>query len=118
MEGQRPGNGHPLLLSAGELVGVVVRPVGQTHLRQKLPAGLSNLLFALAASLLGQQFPGQGNVLQRCVLGKEVEVLEHQPEVEPLLADVLFRLGGGGRRVKDDIAFYGNSAVVRPLQKV
>ena len=44
--------------------------------------------------------------------------MEHQPEVEPLLADVLLRLGGGVRRVEDDAALYGDGPVVRPLQEV
>ena len=36
--GPGPGDGHPLLLAAGELTGVVVRAVTQTHLGQQLPA--------------------------------------------------------------------------------
>jgi hypothetical protein len=30
----RPGDGHPLLLAAGELVGFVVQPLAQPHLLQ------------------------------------------------------------------------------------
>lgn len=34
---QRPGNGHPLLLSAGQLVRIVPRPRRQPHLLQQRP---------------------------------------------------------------------------------
>ena len=40
---QRPGDGHPLLLAAGHLVGSVVAPLAQPHLVQEgvgpLPGG-------------------------------------------------------------------------------
>ena len=58
VHGQCPGDGYPLLLAAGELVRVVVCPVSQPHLLQKLPAFRFNLLFALTAPLLRQQLPG------------------------------------------------------------
>ena len=35
--GQSPGDGHPLLLSAGELVGPVVDLISQSHLLQHFP---------------------------------------------------------------------------------
>src|SRR5713101_3923965 len=41
---QRPGDGHPLLLPAGELAGVVLRPVGQTHSFERLLGALLPLL--------------------------------------------------------------------------
>ena len=40
------------------------------------------------SSRLGQQLPGQGHILQRRVLGEQVEVLKHQPEVQPLPPDL------------------------------
>ncbi len=99
-------------------MGVVVRPVGQPHPGQQLPARLRNVLLVLATPLLGQQLPGEGDILQGRVLGEEVEVLEYQAEVKPLLADVLLRLGGGVRGVKDDAALHGNGAMIRPFQEV
>ena len=44
IRGQGSGNPHPLLLSAGELVGVVVIAVRQAHLVQGPPADLPGLL--------------------------------------------------------------------------
>ena len=56
--------------------------------------------------------------MQGRVLGEEVEILEYQAEVEPLLADIPLRLGRGVRCVKDHAALHGNGAVIRPLQEV
>ena len=91
-QGQRTGDGHPLLLAAGELVGIVPRPVAQAHLGQQLLGlGLdlltgSRFLLALEVRpLLGQQLTGQRDILQGGVLGEQVEGLEDQPEVEPLI---------------------------------
>jgi hypothetical protein len=36
MVGQRPGDRHPLLLPAGQLVRAVVHPVGQPHQLKQL----------------------------------------------------------------------------------
>ena len=52
VEGQRTGDGHPLLLAAGELMGVVARPLRQAHLGQqiaglRLEAGVDDFLSAL-----------------------------------------------------------------------
>ena len=38
--------------------------------------------------------------------------------MKPLLADILFRLSGGVRRVENHAALDRNGAVIRPLQKV
>ena len=40
VHGQGPGDGHPLLLAAGELVGVVVDLVGQAHPLEELAGPL------------------------------------------------------------------------------
>ena len=64
-EGQGPGDGHPLLLAAGELVGVMPRPVGQTHLGQQRPSLLLDLsedallLPLKVGPLPGQELAGQ-----------------------------------------------------------
>ena len=118
MQRQSPGNGHPLLLAAGELVGIVARPVGKTHLGQQLPSGGLNVRLTLAATLLCQQLPGQCDVLQGRVLGEQVEVLEHKAEVEALGADLLFLLGGRVRSVKNHIVVDGNGSTIRCFQKV
>ena len=124
MQRQRPGNGHPLLLPAGKLVRVVVCPLRKPHLRQQFPRLLFQLgvhrLFvgAVVRALLCQQLPCQHHVLQGGILREEVEVLEHQPEVQPLFADLAFPLGGGVGGVPHGLAVHPDAAGVRPLQKV
>ena len=118
MQCQRPGNGYPLLLSAGELMGIVSGPVRQSHLIQQLHSGLFNGLPALAAVFLGQQFPGQRHILQRCVLGEEVEALEHQAKVQPLLPDLALLLSFGIVRVKERLTTDRDRAAVRLFQKI
>ena len=76
MHGQRPGNGHPLLLPAGQLAGIRVRLVGKPHLLEqgrRLPAGLV---------LASPSHPdgGFGQVLHHRHMGKQIEVLKHQPK--------------------------------------
>ena len=56
--------------------------------------------------------------MQGGILGEEVKILEHQAKMKPFLANVLFRLRGGVRRGKNDVALYGNRAVVRTLQEI
>ena len=76
---QRPGDGHPLLLSAGKLIGIGVGLVGQTDLFQQGPRLLLRLL----------PVPPQHmdlrirEVFQNGEMGKQVEALEHQPEAGP-----------------------------------
>ena len=98
MQRQSPGNGHPLLLSAGELVGIVICSVGKAHLGQQFPSGGLNVPVALAAPLLGLQLPGQGHIFQSCVLRKEVEALEHQTKMEPFLTNLILQLSEGPQR--------------------
>ena len=124
VERQGPGDGHPLLLAAGELAGVVAGPLGEAHFGQQLPAFgldlLQNLLFVLleVGLLLGQQFPGQGHVFQRRVLGKEVEGLKYQAEVEALFPHLALPLGGGIVCVEDDRPAHRDGAAVGLFQKV
>ena len=72
----------------------MIRPIRQTHLFQQCSAGCFDGCVAFAAMLFCQQFAGQRDILQGGVLWKEIEVLEYQPEVEPLGADVPLILGG------------------------
>ena len=71
-------------------MGVVLRPVSETHPPQELPALLQDGIPALVI-FLGHELPCQGHVLQGRILGEEVEGLEHQAKVQPPLADL--RLG-------------------------
>ena len=76
LHGQRTGDGHALLLTAGELVGVGILAVGKAHLLEQLPCvGVDLVLRALL-----DQNRGLGDVLQHGIVGEEVEVLKHQAE--------------------------------------
>ena len=68
--------------------------------------------------LLGQQLPGQGDVLQRRVLGEQIEGLKHQPEMEPLLPHLALPLGGGIGGVKNQIARHRDGTLLRLLQEI
>ena len=119
LHGQGPGDGHPLLLPAGELVGVVAHPVLEAHLgQQALPLGPDGGQVLPGFLPLGHEFPGQGDVLQGGVLGEEVEVLEHQAEVEALAADLPLPLGGGVGGVEEDLVPDGDGPLVWGLQEV
>ena len=62
--------------------------------------------------------PGQGDVLEGGVLGKEVEGLEDQPEVKPLFPHVGLPLGGGVAGVEEGLPVDQDAALVRGLQEV
>ncbi len=84
LHGERPGDGHPLLLAAGELGGVALGLVGKTDLEQQ---GLGPLLCLLArepSHLLG----GQRDVVQHRQVREEVEGLEHHAHLFPQLVDI------------------------------
>ena len=117
VHGQGAGDGHPLLLAAGELVGIMIRPVSQAHLCEQLPAGLLDGGLCLAG-LLAHQLPCQCHVLQGRILGEQIEILKHQTEVEPLGADVLFIGGLAVGGVEDLAAGHGDGAAVGLFQKV
>ena len=123
-QGQGPGDGDPLLLAAGELVGVVSRPLCQPHFgQQRAPLRLDLLqdrLFVLLeiGPLLSQKLLGQGDIFQRRVLGEQVEGLEHHAKVETLFADLALPLGCGVARVKEDLVPDQDPAPVGGLQKV
>ena len=121
---QRPGNGHPLLLSAGQLVRIVPRPRRQPHLLQQRPGLFFQLRMDLAAvrlviqTLLCQQFPRQHHILQGCVLWKEVEILEYQAKAQPFFADSPPRFGQRGPTHPHHLAPHLDHTGIRPLQKV
>ena len=70
LRGKGPGDGHPLLFTAGELVGIVVRALPQADPLQKFTGpGFS---FGHAVQLQGQ------HVIQRGQAGHQVEGLEYE----------------------------------------
>ena len=100
MESERTGDCHPLLLAAGELVGIMSRAVGKPHPGKKLSAfrfDIRKNLFLSALEvrlLLREKFLGKGDVLQGSVLGKQVEGLEYQSEVKAFFSNLAFLLSG------------------------
>ena len=119
LHSQCPCDGYPLLLTTGQLVGVVVHPLPQPDILQQPPSLGDDALVALAGFLrLGHQLPGQRHILQRRVLREQIEALEHQPEVQPFFADIAFGTGGVLRRVKQLFASDGDDALVRRLQEI
>ena len=73
---QRSRDSHPLLLSAGQLLGTVVQPVPQADDLQGTPRTVPAFLPAQA----GQQ-QGQLDVLPSCQDGDQIERLEHVADV-------------------------------------
>ena len=73
MVDQGPGDGHPLLLAAGELVGPVVDAVGQSDLSQNLEGPLPSV------GRTGLDH-GQRHVVQSRCPAEEVEHLEDEAD--------------------------------------
>ena len=72
---QRPGDRHPLLLAAGELIRPVIQAVGQADVGQQLGRPLP---------LLGRHAPRQErhqHVLQRRQVADQVERLEDEADL-------------------------------------
>ena len=94
LHGQSPGDGHPLLLAAGELVGIVARPVGQAHLLQQgqPPAGMASA--SPIRQALGKT-PGQGHIFQGGVLWKQVEIWNTRPKCRRFSAACSSPAGAG-----------------------
>ncbi|KAG0922044.1 hypothetical protein G6F31_020066 [Rhizopus arrhizus] len=86
LDGQRPGNGHALLLAARQLRRIVVHAFAQPHLVQQ-PLGQ---LARFAPVLTARMHRAEHDVLQRGHLRKQVELLEHHAG----LAADLAHLGG------------------------
>ena len=80
---QRPGDGHPLLLSAGELTGLPVQHGLDLHqlgnlLRRSIPRRTAEFLACSRVLHVGQ---GEGNVLPDRHVRVQGVVLEHQAHV-------------------------------------
>ncbi|MNS72222.1 hypothetical protein D3C72_1056240 [compost metagenome] len=107
---QRPGNGRPLLLAAGEMTGVVVAPLPQTHpVEQQLSLG-----DGLGTGHLEHLDGHLDDVLHDGHVRPEVEALEHhgQTAADPLhLTHVLRQaLTGPIAFHADQFAMEGNRA--------
>ena len=105
--GSRAGDGHPLLLAAGELGGVGVRLFAEPHQLQQLQGPLSGLGGRDAADL-----HGKADVLQNGPLHQQVEALEDHGDVPPGQPQLPVGEGGHVLPVHDHCAGRG------PLQQV
>ena len=117
VERQCPGDGHPLLLTAGKLMRIVPGTVRKAHLVQQLHSGGTDGFLTLTA-VLGHQLPGEGHVFQSRILGKKVKGLEHHAEVEPVFPDLFFGAARVMVGVKQHLVLYGDGAGVRRFQKI
>ena len=68
--------------------------------------------------LLGKKLAREHHVLQRRILREKVEVLEHQPEMQPLSANLALFLRGRVVRVKERLAVHQNFPLVGRRQEV
>ena len=78
--GQRTGDGHTLLLTAGELGGIGLGLIGQAHQLQQFVSPFHRLFLAYA-----RQFHGETDVLQARPLHQQIEVLEDHGDLPPRL---------------------------------
>ena len=93
--GQSPGNGHPLLLAAGELGREVVGPLCQTHLRENL----SRVQMILA------DLHRQLHILQSRQVGNQVIELENKADVIPAVGgELLFVIAGDVLPIQPHVA--------------
>ena len=69
-------------------------------------------------TLLGQKLAGQHHILEGRVLGKEVEGLKDQTEMEPFLPDLALPPGGRISGVEEDLVPDGDAPLVRRLQEI
>ena len=109
-QSQGTGNGHPLLLSAGELIGIAALLLQQTYLVKKLQC----LFLQGARVTLLQKLGSQHHVFQHGVLGKQVEILEHQAEMKPVLANLFLRQAA----VVEKLAIHPDFSLIRSFQEI
>ena len=85
---QRPGDGHPLLLAAGELGGIGTCLFLQTHQIQQF----QRLFLSLGLGYTGK-LHGEADIFQTGTLHQQVEALEDHADFFPGLPQLL---GGDG----------------------
>ena len=96
----------------------MARPLRQAHLGQQVTGlcfqlDVDGLFVGLVVGLLlCQKLPRQHHVFQRGVLGEEVEVLEHEAEVEALFPHLALPLGGRVGGVPHGLAVHPDNAGV------
>ena len=75
---QRPGNGHTLLLAAGQLLGLAVHQLLDLHQLRRLQRHVGHLLTGELV-LARPVFQGKGDILPHRQVGVQGIILEHQP---------------------------------------
>ena len=105
--GKHPGDGHPLLLSAGELGRVGLGLLRQSHLFQQGQGLLPPLLFGNAPD-----FQGKADVFQHRLLLQQVKVLKNHADFLPAQAKLLLT------ERQQAFAVQQNVPAVRALQQV
>ncbi len=106
LHGKSPGNGHPLLLPAGELEWICILLILKAHLLEKFPGFQKD--FLLLPLLYTQR--GIRNIFHHRKMWEQVKILEHQTE-RPLIADLteILRLQAGSTPKKRGFAGTGRS---------
>ncbi len=84
LEGQRPGDGHALLLAAGQRAGVGLRLVRHAHPLQQLV----RQRLGVAARRLQDMQRRVRHVVQHAHVRKQVELLEHEADAAAQRVDV------------------------------
>jgi hypothetical protein len=87
--GQRPGDGHSLLLTTRQPGRVLPRLVLQPHVPEHFPGAVPRFLAGQSEDLL----EGHGDVPQRGHVRKQIEGLEHHADVRPGLVEVGAEIG-------------------------
>ena len=108
--GKGAGDGHPLLLPARELVGVLAAPVGHAHLFQHLDGDGLGLVLVHPA---GHDQPF-GHVLQHRLVAEQVVALEHKGGLAPQPGHV----GPGDPGQVHPLPVKEQAAAVRLFQKI
>ena len=112
VHGQCPGNGHPLLLTAGDLPGLCVDIGGHTHLFQIFQCLLPGLLLAALEDL---HLPHHA-VFQHCHVVEQVEGLKHHAHMRAVFRRVDAPARHIGAVVEDLAAAGGFQQVDAPQQ--
>ena len=105
-------------------MGIQIHLFLETNLRQQFYGIFTDLLLnfllipLIIFPFLSQQLTGQHDVLQSGILGKQVEVLEYQTEVQSLLANFLFLQGGGVGGIENCVAVDQYLSFIGSFQKV
>ncbi len=81
LHGHSAGDAHALLLAAGELSGVVIRPVSEPHFRESLARNVFRFLLRHAAA----HCKTEHHIFESRLIGKEIVILENEggPLSEP-----------------------------------